>query len=133
MLRQQAFAQLAAKRAQNSAHVGSLIFADSYDRRGIMRAAIESARARRQVTGEAWGTCLSAALRGTWQTAKAAMAAAKLREELQAGRARQLTDFVRVPVGSVSSEMCRVVSNFPKRPSPFSASINAVPNLTTTP
>ena len=45
--------------------------------------AVESARARREVTGETWLVCLSAALKGTWQAAKAARTAGVIREEAQ--------------------------------------------------
>lgn len=37
-----------------------------------MAAAIYSAQGRREVTGEAWSVCRSAALKGVWQAAKAA-------------------------------------------------------------
>lgn len=55
MLRQRAFAELSAKRALSSAYGAALITAGSYNRRGIMRAAIASAKARREVTGDTWG------------------------------------------------------------------------------
>lgn len=105
IFRQRAFAELATKHALNSDSAQALVSAGSYNRRGIMLAAIESARARREVTGEAWGTCLSAALKGTWRAAKAAMSAAKLREELQGSRLRQPTEDTRVPIKSGGGEM----------------------------
>ena len=43
-----------------------------HDRRAIMKAAIVAAQARKDVRSDAWGICLSAALTGTWQVAKAA-------------------------------------------------------------
>lgn len=46
----------------------------TFDRSAIMRAAIRSAQVRMQVTGDAWGTCLSYALKGAWAAAKAARA-----------------------------------------------------------
>ena len=48
-----------------------LVVAGRYDRAAIMRAAIQQAQSRRAVTGEAWGVCLSAALKGVWSVAKA--------------------------------------------------------------
>ena len=66
--RSNAFANAAAQRARAAV----LIVAGRYDRAAIMRAAIVAAQARRSVTGEAWGVCLSAALKGIWQTTKAA-------------------------------------------------------------
>lgn len=70
------YAKLAADSARLSARTLPLIVAGAYDRAAIMSAAIASAQARRAVTGEAWGVCLSAALKGTWQVAKAARRAA---------------------------------------------------------
>ena len=66
--RREAFAHAAAQRARASI----LVVAGRYDRAAIMRAAIVAAKARRAVTGETWGVCLSAALKGTWAVAKAA-------------------------------------------------------------
>ena len=66
--RTNAFARAAAQRARASV----LVVAGRYDRAAIMRAAIVAAKARREVTGEAWGVCLSAALKGTWAVARAA-------------------------------------------------------------
>ena len=66
--RSNAFARAAAQRARASI----LVVADRYDRAAIMRAAIAAAQARRSVTREAWGVCLSAALKGTWAVARAA-------------------------------------------------------------
>lgn len=105
ILRQRAFAELATKRALESESAKALVSAGSYNRRGIMLAAIEAARARREITGEAWGTCLSAALKGTWRAAKAAMSAAKLLEELQGSRLRQPTEDTRVQIKSGGGEM----------------------------
>lgn len=67
-----AFAKLAADRARLSSRVSPFVVAGAYDRSAIMRAAIVAAKARRTVTGEAWGVCLSGALKGTWQVAQAA-------------------------------------------------------------
>ena len=61
--------------AERRAHNRREAFANAaaqHDRAAIMRAAIVAAQARREVTGEAWGICLSAALKGTWAVAKAA-------------------------------------------------------------
>ena len=66
--RTSAFARAAELRARTSV----LVVAGRYDRAAIMRAAIVAAKARREVTGEAWGVCLSAALKGTWAVARAA-------------------------------------------------------------
>lgn len=70
------FAKIAADRARLSARTAPLVVAGKFDRSAIMRAAIAAAQSRRAVTGEAWGVCLSAALKGTWQVAKAARLAA---------------------------------------------------------
>ena len=43
----------------------------TFDRSAIMRAAIRSAQARMEVTGDAWGVCMSYALKGAWAAAKA--------------------------------------------------------------
>ncbi len=67
--RANAFAKMAADRARTGA---PLVVGGQYDRRAIMAAAIKAAQARRAVSGEAWGVCLSAALKGVWQVAKAA-------------------------------------------------------------
>ena len=66
------FAKIAADRARLSARTAPFVVAGHYDRSAIMNAAIVAAQARREATGEAWGVCLSAALKGTWQVAKAA-------------------------------------------------------------
>ena len=66
------FAKIAADRARLSARTAPLVVAGQYDRSAIMKAAIVAAQARKATTGEAWGICLSAALKGTWQVAKAA-------------------------------------------------------------
>ncbi|GJD86916.1 MULTISPECIES: hypothetical protein [Methylobacterium] len=58
------FAKLAATRARRDQGSRPLVVNGVYDRRAIMAAAIYSAQCRRQVTGEAWGMCLSAALKG---------------------------------------------------------------------
>ena len=42
----------------------------TFDRSAIMRAAIRSAQARMEVTGDAWGVCMSIALKGAWAAAK---------------------------------------------------------------
>jgi len=70
--RQQAFVEAAFLRAQWSRRVRPLVASGAYDRRAIMHSAVIAARARREVTGEAWLVCISAALKGTWQAAKAA-------------------------------------------------------------
>lgn len=110
MLRQRAFAELSAKRALSSTYGAALIAVGSYNRRGIMRAAIASAKARREVTGDAWGACLSAALKGTWQAAKAAMLLEKLRDELKAGKARQPTQTTPKRPMSVTGELDHATS-----------------------
>ena len=66
------YAQLAADRARLSARTAPFVVAGRYDRSAIMKVAIVAAQARKATTGEAWGVCLSAALKGTWQVAKAA-------------------------------------------------------------
>lgn len=81
--RDRGFVEIAARRASAAGHCRSLLKGGSYDRRGIMRLAIESARARREVKGESWRICLSAALKGTWQAAKAARSAAMTRGNVQ--------------------------------------------------
>ncbi|MER2265357.1 hypothetical protein [Methylobacterium oxalidis] len=70
----QGVANIAASRARRSS--SAFVVAGRYDRRAIMAAAIAAAQARRAVTGEAWGVCLSAALKGTWAVAKAPRLAA---------------------------------------------------------
>ncbi|WP_018264022.1 hypothetical protein [Methylobacterium sp. WSM2598] len=65
------FAKLSADRARGESRKAPFVVAGRYDRRAIMAAAIAAAQARRAVTGEAWGACLSAALKGAWQAAKA--------------------------------------------------------------
>ena len=40
-----------------------------------MRAAIRTAQARMEVTGDAWGVCMSYALKGAWAAAKASRTA----------------------------------------------------------
>lgn len=79
--RHRGFVEIAARRASAKGNCRTLLKGNSHDRRGIMRLAIESARARREVTGETWSVCLSAALKGTWQAAKAARTAGVIREE----------------------------------------------------
>lgn len=49
-----------------------LAVAGRYDRRAIMAAACAVARVRQGLTGEAWGACMGAALRGAWAAARAA-------------------------------------------------------------
>ncbi len=84
--RRQLFADLAGRHAGVPANAGKLLKGDSYDRAGIMRMAIASAQAHRHATGEPWGFCLSAALKGTWKAAKAARTAARWQEERRAVR-----------------------------------------------
>ena len=51
--------------------VAPLVHPDgTFDRSAIMRAAIRSALARMEVTGDAWGVCMSYALKGAWAAAK---------------------------------------------------------------
>lgn len=50
--------------------------AGAYDRSAIMATACAVAKARQGLTGEAWGVCLSAALKGVWTLAHAARIAA---------------------------------------------------------
>jgi hypothetical protein len=73
-LRANAYAKFTADRLRAARPV--LVVAGRYDRAAIMRAAIQQAQSRRAVTGEAWGVCLSAALKGVWSVAKAARLAA---------------------------------------------------------
>ena len=73
-LRANAYAKFTADRLRAARPV--LVAAGRYDRAAIMRAAIQQAQSRRAVTGEAWGVCLSAALKGVWSVAKAARFAA---------------------------------------------------------
>ena len=49
-----------------------LVVAGQFDRSAIMRTACAVAKARQTMTGETWGACLSAALKGVWTLAKAA-------------------------------------------------------------
>lgn len=77
-LRQRTFADLAFRRALTSARVCPLLVSGVYDRKAIMRLAVAAAKARRVVTGEGWHICISAALQGTWQAAKAARLTAGL-------------------------------------------------------
>lgn len=63
------FSKLAADRARTSA---TLVIAGSYDRRAVLTTAIAAARCRRACSGETWGVCLSAALKGVWRAARAA-------------------------------------------------------------
>jgi hypothetical protein len=82
--RQRAFAKLAAERAGALSRICPLVKAGAYDRRAIMCAAIAAAKARRAVSGDAWSLCISAALSGTWQAAKAARRTATARERERA-------------------------------------------------
>ncbi|WP_132251551.1 hypothetical protein [Methylobacterium segetis] len=72
--RREVFAKLAANRARQELRARPLVVAGRYDRRAIMAAAV--AQARREATGDAWASCLSAALTGVWQVAKVARRAA---------------------------------------------------------
>ena len=57
--------------AKRFARTTPLVTGDGvFDRSAIMRAAISSARARMEVTGDAWGVCMSYALKGAWAAAK---------------------------------------------------------------
>ena len=73
-LRANAYAKFTADRLRAARPV--LVVGGKFDRSAIMKAAIQQAQSRRAVTGEAWGVCLSAALRGVWSVAKAARLAA---------------------------------------------------------
>ncbi|MCJ2042422.1 hypothetical protein MKK55_26240 [Methylobacterium sp. J-059] len=46
----------------------------TFDRSAIMRAAIRTAQARMDVTGDAWGVCMSYALKGAWAAARSSRA-----------------------------------------------------------
>ncbi|WP_286161772.1 hypothetical protein [Methylobacterium sp. AMS5] len=72
--RREAFARCAANTARSER--AAFVVAGIYDRRAIMGAAVRAAQARQRATGEAWAVCMSAALRGVWQVAKAARRAA---------------------------------------------------------
>lgn len=84
--REQVFTKLARDRAQALARARPLADSRTYDSRVIMSAANSSAKDRRAVTGEPWSLCLSAALIGTWQAAKAAQRVAKSRQQLKSPR-----------------------------------------------
>ena len=73
-LRANAYPKFTADRLRATSPV--LVVGGKFDRSAIMKAAIQQAQSRRAVTGEAWGVCLSAALRGVWSVAKAARLAA---------------------------------------------------------
>lgn len=53
-----------------------LVVAGAFDRSAIMATACAAAKARQSLSGETWGVCLSAALKGTWALARAARLAA---------------------------------------------------------
>lgn len=82
--RQQAFADLAAKRARAAFGIRPLVNAGVYDRKAIISTAIAAARARLAITGEPWSVCISAALKGTWQAARAVRLIAMARERERA-------------------------------------------------
>lgn len=86
--RQRAFAKLAAQRASAMISACPLVNAGVYDSRAIMCTAVAAAKARHAVTGEAWSVCISAALTGTWQVAKAARLSTTLREQGRFERAQ---------------------------------------------
>lgn len=48
-----------------------LVVSGAFDRSAIMATACAVAKARQGLTGETWGACLSAALRGVWTLARA--------------------------------------------------------------
>ena len=75
LVRREGFVKLVADRARRAQIERPFVVDGRYDRSSIMRAAVAAAQARREVTGDAWGVCLSAALKGVWQVAKAAKAA----------------------------------------------------------
>ncbi|MCJ2114990.1 hypothetical protein MKK64_27935 [Methylobacterium sp. E-025] len=65
----------ATESAKRFARTEALVNRDgTFDRSAIMRAAIRSAQARMEVTGDAWGVCMSYALKGTWAAAKSSRA-----------------------------------------------------------
>ena len=115
--REQVFTKLACDRAQALAHTRPLAAPGTYDRSAIVSSANAAAKARREVTGERWSLCLSAALRGTWQAAKAACRLAKSRGELNAQRALALRN--RLEVHQLSAAKGEV-SPRPKPPPPHS-------------
>ena len=49
-----------------------LVVAGAFDLSAIMATACAVAKARGSRTGESWGACLSAALKGTWALARSA-------------------------------------------------------------
>lgn len=87
LLREQGFADLAFRRASQGVNCERLLAGKSFDRRVIMLLAIESARARREVTGEPWRVCLSSAMRGTWKAAKLVKAAMEARQKTLTAKA----------------------------------------------
>ncbi|MFC5552861.1 hypothetical protein [Methylobacterium iners] len=86
-----AFANLAFGRAQALGRVTPLIVCGRFNRIAIMWAATIAAKARRTVTGESWSVCLSAALKGTWQAARAARRQVMLRRLHNADRLYERT------------------------------------------
>jgi len=87
--RQRAFAKFAAQRASAMIRSFPLVNAGAYDRRAIISMATAAAKARRAITGEAWTLCISAALIGTWQAAKAVRMSVTLREQGRSERAQE--------------------------------------------
>ena len=66
----------ATESAKRFARTEALVRRDgTFDRSTIMRAAIRTAQARMEVTGDAWGVCMSYALKGAWAAAKASRTA----------------------------------------------------------
>lgn len=84
-----AFAKLAFRRAQALDRVAPLVVCGTYNRTAIMGAATRAAKARCAVTGEAWRVCVSAALCGVWQAAKAARRQVTSRKQYHLERLRE--------------------------------------------
>lgn len=126
LLREQGFADLAFRRASQGVNSRSLLSGNSFDRRVIMLLAIESARARREVTGEPWRVCLSSALKGTWKAAKLARATMEARRKSSmaeadraAAAAAQATHHAGAGEGTLATHFDRPMSgalNLPPAP-----------------
>jgi len=80
-LRCETFIKIAVDRARLAIRASPLVVIGHYDRRAIMCTALATARARQTVTGDLWRLCLSAALKGTWQVAKAARFSAMFNQQ----------------------------------------------------
>lgn len=101
-LRHQTFSKVAFERAQASQWAVSLVEAGRYNRRAIMMLAIAAAQSRRALSDESWSICLFAALRGTWQAAKA---------QRLASQTKALAAPVPQPMASTAERLTRVSSN----------------------